>query len=73
MDTIRFSTVRANLAKTMEKVCDEHSPIIITRKGEPSVVLISLEDYEAMQETLYLMSSPANAVSLLDSINELES
>lgn len=73
MDTIRFSAVRANLAKTMEKVCDEHSPITITRKDEPSVVLISLEDYEAMQETLYLMSTPANAVSLLDAINELES
>ncbi|MGB0942547.1 MAG: type II toxin-antitoxin system Phd/YefM family antitoxin [Marinomonas sp.] len=73
MDTIRFSAVRANLAKTMEKVCDEHSPITITRKDEPSVVLISLEDYEAMQETLYLMSTPVNAVSLLDAINELES
>ena len=73
MDAMSYTTARANLAKTMEKVCDDHSPVIITRKSERPVVMISLEDYEAMQETTYLLRSPANARSLLESIAELES
>ena len=73
MDAMSYTAARANLAKTMEKVCDDHSPVIITRKSERPVVMISLEDYEAMQETTYLLRSPANARSLLESIAELES
>lgn len=72
MDAISYSAARANLAKTMEKVCDDHAPVIITRKNESPVVMISLEDYQAMQETTYLLRSPANARSLLESIAELE-
>lgn len=45
MDTITYTAVRANLAKTMEKVCDDHSPVIITRKKAQSVVMMSLEDF----------------------------
>ncbi len=47
MNTVTYSQVRSNLAKTMDKVCDDHSPIIITRKSQRSVVMISLEDYQA--------------------------
>lgn len=60
-------------AKTMDKVCDDHSPIIITRKSQRSVVMISLEDYQALEETAYLLRSPKNARRLLESIVELES
>lgn len=56
----------------MEQVCNDHSPIIITRKREPPVVMLSLEDYQAMEETAYLLRSPANALNLLESIAELE-
>ncbi|KZZ46545.1 hypothetical protein A3759_31760, partial [Thalassolituus sp. HI0120] len=62
----------ANLAKTMEQVCNDHAPVIITRKSEEPVVMMSLEDYQAMQETTYLLRSPANARNLLESIAELE-
>ena len=72
MDAISYTTARANLAKTMERVCNDHSPVIITREGGVPVVLISLEDYQAIEETLYLFRSPANARRLLDSIAELE-
>jgi len=73
MDAISYTAARANLARTMEKVCDDHAPVIITRKSETPVVMMSLEDFEAMEETTYLLRSPANARNLLESIAELES
>ncbi|MFK5985176.1 MAG: type II toxin-antitoxin system prevent-host-death family antitoxin [Pseudomonadota bacterium] len=72
MNTISYTTARSNLAKTMAQVCDDHAPIIITRKSENPVVMMSLEDYQAMEETTYLLRSPANASLLLESIAELE-
>jgi antitoxin YefM len=73
MDAITYSQARSNLAGTMNKVCDDHAPIIITRKNQRSVVMISLEDYESLEETAYLLRSPRNARRLLESIAELES
>ncbi len=73
MNAVTYSQARENLAKTMDKVCDDHSPIIITRKSQRSVVMISLEDYQALEETAYLLRSPKNARRLLESIVELES
>lgn len=73
MDTITYSEARSHLAKTMEKVCDDHAPLIITRKNARSVVMLSLDDYEALEETSYLLRSPKNVRRLLESIAELES
>jgi antitoxin YefM len=56
----------------MDKVCDDHAPIIITRKNSRSVVMMSLEDYEALEETAYLLRSPKNARRLLESVAELK-
>jgi antitoxin YefM len=70
MDSISYSEARARLAKTMEKVCDDHAPVVITRKSARSVVMMSLEDYHALQETAYLLRSPRNASRLLESIAE---
>lgn len=72
MDAISYTAARMNLAKTMDRVCDDHAPIIITRNKAPSVVMISLEDYEALEETAHLLRAPKNARRLLESITELE-
>lgn len=72
MESITYSQARENLAKTITKVCEDHSPLIITKKGKEAVVMISLEDYESMEETTYLLRSPRNARKLLESIAQLE-
>lgn len=72
MDAITYSAARANLAGTMDRVCEDHEPIIITRNGQQAVVMLSLEDYNAMEETAYLLRSPRNARRLVDAIAELE-
>ena len=71
MDAITYSSARANLASTMDRVCSDHEPLIITRNGEKAVVMLSLEDYKALEETAYLLRSPANARRLLSSIAQL--
>ncbi len=73
MDAISYSAARQNLAKTMERVCSHHAPIIITRSNEPSVVMISLEDFNALEETAYLLRSPRNAQRLLEAMAQLAS
>ena len=72
MEVITYTAARQNLAKTMEKVCQDRAPIIITRKTSNSVVMMSLEDYEALEETAYLLRSPKNTRRLIESIAQLE-
>ncbi|MBU8911987.1 MAG: YoeB-YefM toxin-antitoxin system antitoxin YefM [Desulfobacterales bacterium] len=71
MRAITYTSARNNLAGTMKRVCDDHAPIIVTRKNNEAVILMSLEDYEALTETAYLMQSPKNAKRLIESIEEL--
>ena len=73
MRAISYTAARKNLATTIKKVCDDHDPIIVTRKNEDAVIIISLEDYESLQETAYLTQSPKNIKRLLESIEQLES
>ena len=72
MEAISYTYVRNNFAGTMEKVCNDHVPVIITRKNAEPVIMMSLEDYNAMMETAYLLRSPKNAAVLAKSIQELE-
>ena len=72
MDAITYTTARAKLAETMDRVCEDHEAIIITRNGEQAVVMMSLDDYKALEETAYLLRSPKNARRLLESIADLE-
>jgi antitoxin YefM len=67
-----YTDARANLAGLMEKVCDDHLPVIITRQKSRPVVMMSLEDFKGYETTAYLMRSPANAASLRESIAQLE-
>ena len=73
MEAITYTSARQNLAKTMEKVCKDHAPVIVTRRTSNSVVIMSLEDYEALEETAYLLRSPKNARRLIESVVQLES
>ena len=72
MNSISYTAARSNLAKTMEQVCSDHAPVAITRKGEGAVVMMSMDDYQALEETAYLLRSPKNARRLIKSIAELE-
>ncbi|MBW8878152.1 MAG: type II toxin-antitoxin system prevent-host-death family antitoxin [Acidobacteria bacterium] len=72
MDSISYTTVRARLAKTMDHVCESHEPVIITRSGQAAVVMLSLADYNSLEETAYLLRSPKNAKRLLEAIADLE-
>jgi antitoxin YefM len=71
MDAMTYTTVRANLARTMDRVCDDHEALIITRNGNQAVVMLSLEDYKALEETAYLLRTPANARRLLSAATQL--
>jgi antitoxin YefM len=71
MHAISYTAARENLASTMDRVCNNHDPVIITRNRNQAVVMLSLEDYESLQETAYLLRSPANAKRLLKSIQAL--
>jgi len=71
MDAITYTQARKNFSGTMDKVCDDHIPIIITRQNRNPVVMLSLEDYNAIEETLYLMRSPKNYSRLLKSVENV--
>jgi len=61
MNALTYTDVRANFANVMDKVCDDHEPVIVTRSKKRPVVMMSLEDYESIEETMYLLKSPKNA------------
>ena len=71
MDAITYSAARANLASTMDRVCNDHETLIITRNGQQSVVMLSLEDFKALEETAYLLRNPTNAKRLLAAASQL--
>jgi antitoxin YefM len=70
MNTISYSAVRADLAKTIDRVCQNHEPVLIRKKNE-SVVMMSFEDFEGWAETVYLLRSPKNARRLIESIEAI--
>lgn len=68
MDAISYRTAQTHLARTMDRVCDDREPLVITRTHAPSVVLISLEEYRALEEAAGLLRKPANAAPLLSAV-----
>ena len=72
MDAMTYAAVRANLASAMDWVCNDHEALIITRNGEQSLVILSLEDYKALEETAHLLRTPANADRLLSAVAQLK-
>jgi len=73
MNTINYSLLRNNLASVLDKVNDDHMPIVITRQNGKAAVILSLEDFKSYEETFYLMASPKNAQRLQEAITEVES
>ena len=72
MNATTYTAARANLASAMDRVCNDHEALIITRNGAQSVVLLSLEDYKALEETAYLLRTPTNARRLLSAAGQLQ-
>lgn len=68
MRILSSTELRANLAKVLDQVAEDHAPVIIHRSSGKPVVMVSLEDWEAMDETTYLLSSPANRADLMASL-----
>lgn len=72
MDTIPYPKARAELAKTMKRVCESREPVVITRRSGDPVAMLSLADYRSLEETAHLLRSPENARRLIEAIDELE-
>jgi antitoxin YefM len=70
MASVSYSELRANLADLMDKVCDSKAPLLVTRQNARSVVMISEAEYEGLMETVHLLRAPANALRLLQSIQQ---
>ena len=73
MRTMTYTAAREALAETMQRVCDDHDPVVITRRRDQAVVMMSMEDYESLQETAYLLRSPKNARRLREAVDQLRS
>ncbi len=73
MDAISYSAFRSHLAGTLDKVNDDHKPILTTRQNGKPAVVMSLEDFQAYEATAYLQASPHNATRLNQAIAEVES
>ncbi len=72
MDVLTYSDTRANLKDVMDRVVADRAPIVVTRKRGESVVMVSLSDWNAMEETLHLLSTPANAARLAEAVAQLD-
>ena len=72
MNVIAYSDARANLKDVMDHVIDDRTHVVITRQKAEAVVMVSLEDWNAIEETLHLLSTPANATRLRDAIRQLD-
>lgn len=72
MQKVSLSKLRERLAEHMDRVCADRAPLLVTRPGAETVVMLPLAEYESLEETLHLLRDPANAERLLRSIHEAE-
>ncbi|HSP58037.1 type II toxin-antitoxin system prevent-host-death family antitoxin [Halomonas sp. TRM85114] len=72
MDTVTYSHFRSHLAKVLDRVNDDHVPVLITRQNGKPAIVMSVEDFKSYEETAYLMASPRNAQRLNEAIAEVE-
>lgn len=67
-----YSESRAKYAETLDSVVNDREEVVITRAGHEPVVIVSLDDYQSLKETAYLLRSPENARRLITAIERLE-
>ncbi|WP_025904158.1 MULTISPECIES: YoeB-YefM toxin-antitoxin system antitoxin YefM [Tatumella] len=72
MKAVSYSEARQNLSATMIQTVEDRSPVLITRQNGESCVLMSLEEFNSLEETAYLLRSPKNARRLMDSVDSLK-
>ena len=72
MKTLNYTAARQDLATTIDTVIDDHTPVIITKGRDKAVVMISLDDWNAWQETMYLLRNPVNAERLLEATRDFD-
>jgi antitoxin YefM len=72
MKSITYTAARENLASTINRVCEDNAPVVITRNRDQAVVMLSLSEYESLEETAHLLRSPENAKRLLRSIEAIK-
>lgn len=72
MNAINYSDLRKNLKYVMDQIITDHEPVIVTRRNGDNVVMVSYEDYSAIEETAYLLKSPKNAKRLRESVKSFE-
>ncbi len=72
MQTVFYSQARNNLRDIIKKVCDDFDEYVITTKDGNAAVLMSYEEYSAMKETMYLLSSKTNRERLNDAVDQIE-
>lgn len=72
MEVVGYSVARQRLAKLMDSVVEDRDPVVVTRRGAKSIVILSLEEYEAMAETLHLLRSPKNARRLQKAVRDAD-
>ena len=72
MGYVSYTKLRQNLKKHLDSVCESRAPLVVTRQSGEPVVMMSLAEYERLEETLHLLRDPANAERLLQSIREAE-
>ncbi|MGL4515787.1 MAG: YoeB-YefM toxin-antitoxin system antitoxin YefM [Shewanella sp.] len=72
MRAVSYSEARQNLSTTMIQAVEDRVPVLITRQNGESCVLMSLDEYNALEETAYLLRSPKNARRLMNSVESLK-
>jgi len=72
MNTVTFSAFKTNIESTIQSIVETHQPVVVKKNRRSSVIVMPLEDYRALTETKYLLSSPTNAARLVRGIEEIE-
>ena len=71
-ESISYSELRDNLKGALDKVCHDHTPLLVTRQRGEDVIILSKEDYHSLDETAYLLRSPRNAKRLRKAVKDVE-